>query len=562
MDFVTQLALLIFVGIIGGLAALKLKTPLIVGYIFGGAVLALLVNFSHEELETINELAEIGIALLLFSIGIEFSLDKMMQVKKYAVYGGIAQIILTILFGVVFFPLIGFNSYESLFLGSVFSLSSTAVVIKVLEEIGQIETHASRIIVGWLILQDIAVVLLILFLGNFATGSINFAALFESLLKSFILIALALMVGRRVLPRVLSSVAKFGSKEILVVTAFGICLFFAVAAEEWVGSFTLGAFLAGLMLSESNLHFEIFSEIKPLQNIFTLFFFIIIGTLFSLTYLVENIFFVLMILVITTLVKGLLILMISLFLKMHVRSAIEVAIALAQVGEFAFLSASIGLENSWISDDLHSLIIAVTILSLLLTPLFITHTDTIYEKIRDFVGHRWPGLHRKLFMVPEEHSIDDKKLGNHIIVCGYGRVGKYIVLALKRMRFKHLLIEFDNQVVDELKEQGIDSLYGDATSEEILIQAGIESARAVIIALPKEADVAQIVKKVQVLNPDIKVILRRHFSNIEMDLDKKFSVVEPEFEAAIKILEKILPYLGKKDKKVLKWLRDQKDFLI
>ena len=225
-----------------------------------------------------------------------------------------------------------------------------------------------------------------------------------------------------------------------------------------------------MMISESFLHHEIFSEIRPLQNIFTVFFFIVIGTLFSFSFLANNILQVLLVLVIITLIKFVLILVINLALKMHVRNAFEVAVNLAQVGEFAFLSATIGLENSWISPELNSLIIAVTILSLLLSPLLITNIDAIYERFREFAKGKFPKIHRKWFMAPENDIVEDKKIQNHIILCGYGRVGKYIALALRKMRFRFVLIDLDSELIDEAKEKNMNALYGDATSEEILIQ--------------------------------------------------------------------------------------------
>lgn len=561
MEFISQLALIISIGVISGLIANKFKMPVIVGYILGGAVLAIFIKFEESELHIINSFAEVGIAMLLFTIGMEFSLNKLLNVKKYALLGGIVQIVLTILIGKFIFPLFGFTSYESLFLGSVFALSSTVVVVKILDEIGQIETTASQITIGWLILQDIAVVLLIIFLGNFAQGQVDLPILFESIFKSFLLIATALIVGNRLIPRILTTIAKSGSQELIVVTAFGFCFLVAYIANQLVGSFTLGAFLAGLMISESVLHHEIFTEIKPMQSIFSVIFFILIGTLFSLNFLVSNIVQIVLILLVVMVIKLLVVVVINLFFRLHVRNTIEVAINLAQIGEFAFLSASIGLAKSWISEELHSLIIAVTILSLIASPLLITHSDKIYERIRSFFQQRSPKLYRKLFMAPQDDIVETKKLKNHIILCGYGRVGKYIALGINRLRFKVVLIDMNSQLVEEAKSAGLDVIYGDATSEEILLQAGVESARAAIIALPKETDVVQIATKIRALNPETKVVIRRHNNNIDQEIDKQYAVIEPEFEAAIKIIEKVLPFLGKKDKKILKWLRDKKELL-
>ena len=189
MEFFSQLVLLIVIGVLCGIIAKRLKMPLIVGFIFGGAIFAIFFPSSKSTSEMITNLSQIGISLLLFSIGIEFSLDKLLQVKKYALIGGIAQIVLTIIFGVLVFPAFGFSKFESLFLGSVFSLSSTAVVIKVLEELGDMDKLSSEISLGWLVLQDIAVVILIILLGNFSKSTLDVGELIGSLLKSFILIA-------------------------------------------------------------------------------------------------------------------------------------------------------------------------------------------------------------------------------------------------------------------------------------------------------------------------------------------------------------------------------------
>ncbi|MEI7579945.1 MAG: cation:proton antiporter [bacterium] len=561
MEILPQLVLFIVLGIVAGVIAMKLKTPLLVGYIVAGACMAVFKKFSNDELNFINQFAEIGVALLLFTIGLEFSLDKLWSVRKYALYGGIAQIVLTIFFSRIIFPLFGFSGYEALFLGAVFSLSSTAVVVKVLDDIGEIETHASQITIGWLILQDIAVVLLILLLGNLAQTKVDFVALGESVLKSFILIALALLVGNRVIPRILKSIMHLGSKELLVVSAFGFCFLFAYLAEVVVGSYTLGAFLAGMMISESFLHHEIFNEIKPLQNIFAIFFFILIGTLFSFGYLIDNWFKILLVLIGVTVMKILIVLVINFVLRLHIRSAIEISINLSQVGEFAFLSAAIGFDQGWISADLHSLIISVTVLSLLFAPISIIKTDKIYERIREYFKIKFPQVYRKIFLSADDDIVPDLQLHNHIIICGYGRVGRYIALALRKMHFHFILIEFDSAIVEEAKAMKMNAIYGDATSEEILLQAGIETARAIVVALPKETEVVEVINKVEQLNPDIKMLVRRHFNHLGSDPQARYSVIEPEFEAALKIMETILPFLGKKDKKVISWLREQKKLL-
>lgn len=561
MEGIEQLAILAIFGIAGGFVALKLKFPIIVGYIAAGAVAGILFPSQVSHSEQLNSLAEVGVALLLFSIGIEFSLTDLIRVKRFALIGGGLQILLTILFGTAVFPAFGFSAYESLFLGSVFSLSSTAIVVKVLEEIGQLETYAGQITIGWLIFQDIAVVILIIFLENFAPNATGGSSLPESLFKSVLLIAIALVVGRRVIPRVLTTIANLGSKEMMIITAFGFCLLFASLSEQLGVSFTLGAFLAGLMVSESFYNHEIFSEVKPLQNIFALFFFIIIGSLFSLEFLFANLLQILIILIVVMLAKFLIVMLLSVVLKMHIRNAIEVALGLAQIGEFAFLSATIGLQKGWIDTDLNNTIISVTILSLVIAPFLITHSDNVYNRIREIAKVRFPGMHRKLFNAQDDDIKEATKRQNHIIVCGFGRVGKYVLLALRRLRYKIVLIDMSNELIEEARSLGIDCIYGDATSEQILKQAGVEKARAVVVALPRESEVLNIITQVKAINENATILVRKHSLNSELHQNGDFSIIEPEFEAAVRIMEKMLKILGKKDKKVIQWLRDQKDFL-
>lgn len=559
MDIISQFALVMIIGVVSGIIAVRLKLPLIVGYIFGGALFVIFAgnDFDHETAEGLGEL---GIALLLFTIGLEFSLEKLLEVKKYAVIGGIAQIIATIIFAKLVFPLFGFGDYESLFLGCVFSLSSTAVVLKVLESIGQIETQASRISMGWLILQDIAVIVLIVLLESFATEGADTGALFESLLKAFVLIGFALVLGRRIIPNALTMLAKVGTKELLMLCALGFALLFALLAESFAIPLTLGAFLAGIMLSESILQHEIFSEIKPLQNLFSIFFFVLIGTFFSLDFLLNNFFLVLVLLALTIFAKFVIVIVITQLSKMHIRNSIEVALNLAQIGEFAFLSSQVGLSKSWIDEDLYNIVISVTILSLIIAPLLIAKSDAIYELIRNFSKERWQYLYRKMMRSADDVSTDTQ-MSSHIIVCGFGRVGKYLALALRRLKMKVIVIEFDLRLAEDSRKHGIETIYGDATSEEILLQAGIKTARAMLVALPKESDVVSIASQAAKLNPNIKIIIRRHSNHEELTNVHKLVIVEPEFEAALRIIENMLKLLGKRDKKVLAWLRDQQHLL-
>lgn len=558
MDQITQLIILIFVGIVGGMIAKKLKQPVIVGYILGSAIFSSFFPLANNNESIVNNLANIGVTLLLFSIGIEFSLDKMLAVKKYALIGGICQIVLTIIFGMVVFPLFKFSSYESLFLGAVFSMSSTAVVVRILEEMDLMDHLSSEITLGWLVLQDIAVVFIIIMLGSLAATKVQSTDIFSSLLKSFILIATSLVIGRKVLPKILTTIASLGSKELVVISAFGFSLLFALLAEKLGVSSTLGAFLAGLMISESILNHEIITEIKPLQAIFSMLFFVTIGSLFSLQFVWQHLGTILLILIIVILSKVIIVLILNLILKLHFKTALEIALYLGQVGEFAFLSAQIAMNNKWINSNFNSTVIAVTVLSLVVTPAIIMNSTRIYNLLANLAKNKFPGIYRKMFSKSVQEELGERDLKNHIVIMGYGRVGKYLALALKKMRHKFLVIELNNlsEIETDIGKERL--IVGDATNSDILMAASIDNAKIAIITLPKEADVGEVIRLAKSINPDIQLIIRKHHDSLVFNDEDVFAVIEPEFEATLKMLEKLLAILHKRDKQIIEWVRVQK----
>ncbi len=558
MEQIGHLVLLIFVGIIGGMIAKKLKQPVIVGYILASALFSTFYPLEQNSENFIHSLATIGVTLLLFSIGIEFSLDKLLTVKKFAIIGGICQILLVTFFGILLFPSFGFNSYESLFLGTIFSMSSTAVVVRILEELDLLDSFSSEITMGWLVLQDIAVVFIIILLGKLASSEVASADILMAFVKSFILIATSLIIGRKILPKILTSIASLGSKELVIISAFGFSLLFALLAENLGVSATLGAFLAGLMISESILHHEIITEINPLQAIFSMLFFVTIGSLFSLQFVWNNLGSIILILLVIILAKIIIVLLLCLILKLHFKTALEIALNLGQIGEFAFLSAQIALSNNWISSDLNSIIIAVTVLSLVATPTIIMNTTRIYQALGVFTRNTFPAIYRKLFTKILTDDQEAHEITNHVVILGYGRVGKYLSLALKKMRNKFLVVELNNieSIIDELGKERV--IIGDATNTDVLLAANIEKAKIAIITLPKEADVGEIIRVAKGLNPEIQLIIRKHHDSLFFNNEDVFAVIEPEFEATLKMLEKLLNALRKKDKKIISWVKAQK----
>jgi CPA2 family monovalent cation:H+ antiporter-2 len=554
MNLISELIILLSLGIAGGIAAKLLKLPPVVGYILGGVLFSFF--FKPADSSTITGLSQIGITLLLFSIGIDFSLDRLLKVKKYVLIGGGLQIILTIIFSVFLFPVFGFSQYESLFLGSIFALSSTAVVVKLMEEKGELDSFAGQITLGWLVVQDIAVVIIIIFLSSFASKEFNATALFESLFKSLILIMLALVVGRKVIPRILVSLAKYGTRDILIVSAFAFALFFAFLSEQFGISSTLGAFLAGLMISESVYTHEIITEIKPLQTIFSMLFFITIGTLLSLQFLTAHIITLVLIGILGMLLKSLIVFGINYFFKINLKTNLAIVLYLAQIGEFAFLISQIAFSSKWISADFSNTVLSLTIMSLVVSPLVINNQEKIYDKLTNFLKRKAPLVYRKVFNKSTVESFSVEELSNHIVVCGYGKVGKYVTQGLDKMNERYLVIDINDTAITGDKPDNF--IIGDAVNRDILLAAKLEKAKVCIITMPHDSDINEIIRLCMEINPDIKIITRVHNAIIEENLENIHAIIEPEFETGLKMIEKILQVFNKRDKKVLNYLRDIK----
>jgi len=547
MNFTSELIILLALGIAGGLLFKYFKMPTIVGYIFGGMVFSLLLGIKNDS--SIIDLAQIGITLLLFSMGIDFSLDKLTRVKKYVFIGGIAQILFTIVFGFLFFQVFRFDKYQSLFLGAIFSLSSTVIVVKIIEERGELETIEGQITLGWLILQDIAVVVIVLMLSIVGEKDLSTANIFQSLLKCITLILLSLIIGRKVIPRILSSVSRVGGKDILIILSFGFAIFFAFLSEQLGIPSTLGAFLAGLMISESVYTHEIITEIKPFQIIFSMLFFVTIGTLFSVSYFIQNFFLIILILISGLLIKAVSVLFLNYILKLNIKTNVYITLALLQIGEFAFLISQIALKSKWISQDFTNLIIAVTILSMLTSPLLLTNFDKVYAIIDRFMKKRAPLFYRRLSKRGVVEAINPSELSNHVIICGYGKVGKYVANGLKIIGEDFVVIDVADEEINKALPSNF--IVGDATNKDILLAAKLEKARICVITTPKDTDVNVIIRLCEEINPDIKIITRIHNSISEDNMKFIHSLVEPEFETANRMLEKILIIFNKHNKKGL-----------
>jgi len=538
-----DVAIILIVGAIAGYIALRLKMPTIIGYIIAGVLLSIilpLLNISGGlNSNFVGQIASFGVALLLFAAGIEFSVNNIKKIRNLVVVGVVLQTTLTILFAIVLMPIFGLDTYEALFVGVVAATSSTAFVLKMLEQNEELSSTASNIMVGWLIVQDVLAIALFLIIKSFAPGNtINLASLADPVIKSVILIVLTFTFGRIVVPPIFKEISKTKSQELLLVSVIALSIGFALLSEVLGVSYTLGAFLTGLALSGTFLKHEIFTEIKPLRDLFSMVFFVSIGSLLNVSSIFNNIPIILAIVVIVLGFKVVTIFLVNIFFKTHPKNSAKVALGISQIGEFAFLAITIAQHNNWININFYSVILVSTVISMTLTPILYSNYSTLFKISEKIFSSYFPGLYGKYYLSKLKSS-QKSELSNHVIIVGYGKVGKYVAEALNISKEDYVVIELDANLIEKAISDNHKVILGDATNIDTLKEAKIEFAKALVLALPESNHelLQKLILDVKDLNKKIEIIVRS--SKVVNDTDNISSVIEPEFEAAVRIISKM-----------------------
>ncbi|MED6340287.1 MAG: cation:proton antiporter [SAR324 cluster bacterium] len=536
MGIATDLILLVVSAFFSGLVMQRLGQPLILGYILTGIAFSPYTGgFALTSVHEIELLAEIGVALLLFALGLEFSLKDLKPVKKIALIGAPVQILLTILMGYGIGQYMGWDAKTSLWFGALISLSSTMVLLKTLMNQGWLGTLSSKVMVGILIVQDLAVVPLIVLLPMMNNPELGWISLEIAILKTIIFLAGMIMFGTRLLPSIMRLIAHLGSRELflLAITAIGLGVGYLTYL---VGlSFAFGAFVAGMVLSESDYGHQALSDIIPVRDLFGLLFFVSVGMLLNPEFLMNHWQQILILVLIISLGKGLIFALLTRIFKYGNVVPLAVGLGLFQVGEFSFVLAQIGVSTNSISHELYSLVLTTAIITMFLTPLISGQTARLYA------------LHRRLFKHEPLDSINFPKTGfrNHVIIIGGGRVGFRIAQVLKRLNVTLLIIELDQHRVDRAKHAFIPVIYGNACHEVVLEAAETKLARLLIITSPEIVIAQTIVQRVRKVNAEIQVVARA--PGIEfLEEFKKLNisdVVIPEFEAGLEMARKALVHL-------------------
>ena len=559
----TSLIALLAVGfalaLLFGLLASVLKVSPIVGYLIAGIAVGPFTPGFVGDSGLASQLAEIGVILLMFGVGLHFSIKDLMSVRYIALPGALAQIITATAIGAGMAHLLGWSMGVGLVFGLSLSVASTVVLLRALEDRNALQSSEGRIAVGWLIVEDLAMVLALVMLpalaetlggapasGASASASATWLALAFTLAKVAVFVALALVVGTRVVPWLLMRVTRTGSRELFTLCVLAVALGIAYGSAALFGvSFALGAFFAGVILSESELAHQAGNDSLPLKDAFAVLFFVSVGMLFDPTVLVREPLAVLAVLAIIVIGKSLAAFIIVLAFRHPVRTALTVSASLAQIGEFSFILASLGASLGLLPPDGRDLILAGAILSIALNPLTFAGIEPL---------SRWVEARPKLLALLERRGADRHRipvssaagLREHAVVVGYGRVGGAIGPVLKAQGLPFAVIERDHLMLSAAQAQGVPTVEGDAATPGILSAAGVAHARLLVLATPDSFRARRILELARELNPGIDVVVRTHSAEEFTALEALGAgrVVMGEHELARAMLEYSLRSLG------------------
>lgn len=547
-----ELVLLIAVSLGATYLLKKLRVPTIVGFLVAGILIGPgglgLIHDPH----TVEVMAEIGVVLLLFVIGLKFSLRDLLQMKTLVLAGGGLQVGLTVALSAGFAFLWGYRIAEAVFLGFLVSLSSTAIVLKLLEERGEMDSPQGRLGVGILLFQDLAVIpmmLLVPVLG--ATGAFSPETLLLSLLKPFAVLGFFLVVAWFVFPWFLERIVRTRSRELFMMAVALAALGTAYLAGLVGVSLSLGAFLAGMIISESDYTHQIVSEISPFYDLFSSVFFVSIGMLVDLAFWRAEPAAVFGLAGGILLLKITIVFLVALPLRMGFRVAILTGFAVGQIGEFAFVLMQAGAAHGLLDAVVHQSLLSASVLTMAVTPflLMLGHIAA-----RQLFGH---GAGAGPVAAATRRAGDDLK--DHVIIVGYGINGRNIAHILQSIDAPHLILELNPLTVRRLREGGQRVMFGDAVRRLILLRAGIERARALVVTIPDPAASRQIVAQSKELNPAINVLVRTRYASEVAPLLRLGSdhAVADEFEASLELAGRLMVLYGM-DKEAIE---DQKELI-
>ncbi len=518
----------------------RLKLPSIIGFLLTGVIIGPYGLSLIKAVEQVETLSEVGVILLLFVIGMELSIKQLVSIKKTVFIGGFLQVGLTVGVAALVYNLLGNSWNESVFVGFLFSLSSTAIVLKTLQDRQEISAPHARNALAILIFQDIIVVPMMLVTPMIAGESSDVITdILMLLVKSVIVVALTYISARFVVPRLMHAVAKTNSKELFLLVTITLCFAIAFLTAEIGLSLALGAFIAGLIISESEYSHQATSIILPFRELFTSFFFVSVGMLLNLSFFQSNIPSILVLVLIVLILKSSVTAIAVAILKYPTKTAILTGLALFQVGEFAFILSKIGIEYNLLTPQTNQYFLSVSIVSMILTPFVIIFSEKIANKVLGIKKRL--GLKRELYSSDIEESVE-ANLENHLVIIGYGINGSNLAKAATASNIPFIVIETNAEIVKREKAKGLPIIFGDATNDHILETVHLSRARAAVIAISGNIDTQNIIKNIRSISDSLYLVVRTRYVKETSELLALGAdeVIPEEFETSIQIFEHIL----------------------
>lgn len=595
-ELLVDLVLAVLAAFLGGLVASRLKLPVMTGYLLGGIAIGPFTPGPSSDIHRIQTLAELGVALLMFALGTQFSLHELKAVGKGAAGGGILQVLFTILLGIPVGLVLGMSFTQSLYLGGMLAISSSIVILKLLLSRSEIEALHGRLALGIGVVQDISVVVLVVVLPALAAphqGELGDLVLTVglALVKAVVFLGLTYVVGTRVIPWLLYRIISLGLREMFLLTILIIAVGTALLAQLIGVSFALGAFLAGMIVSESEAADDVLNEIIPLRDVFASLFFVSIGMLINPVLLWENIWGVLLVVIVILVGKFGIVAGLLLLFKYPFKAALRAGLLLSQIGEFSFVLARTGVVQGALTTRIEALVLSGALITIILTPVLYQFLPPWFDRLEEGLENRrvrrkaarlaagqltveetanpdveeavpgktiydWPGRDPRLDgMMPnlsEEIRRDHRSAlerwpyRKHVVICGYGRVGRELVEAVRRRNFEVVVIEYDLRRAAEAQARGVLVFTGDATREIVLKQARVDQAKVLAVTTPDLPTAEGITREGRRLNKELEIVTRSSDVRAIRALRQAGAgnVVQPEIEAGLEFIRRTLRAYG------------------
>jgi len=536
MGIATDIIILVLTAFFCGLIMQRLQQPLILGYILAGIILGPHTGgMTITEVHDIELLAEIGVALLLFALGLEFSLKDLKPVKYIALIGTPLQMLLTIAFGYAVGHMFGWEWRTALWFGSLIALSSTMVLLKTLMNQGWLGTLSSKVMIGMLIIQDLAVVPLMIILPQLNDPASGLGILGYAAIKAATFLVTMFFFGTRLLPYLLKNIARLGSRElfILAITAIGLGIGYTTYL---VGlSFAFGAFIAGMVLSESDYGHQALSDIIPLRDLFGLLFFASVGMLLDPGFLLSHFTLILTLVLVVSIGKGCIFATLAWAFRYRNIIPLAVGLGLFQVGEFSFVLARIGVASESISEEFYNMFLSMAVVTMVLTPFISSQASRLYAMKKRIFKHE----------PLESLNFPDDTLRNHVVIAGCGRIGFQIAEVLHRLAIPFVLVELDQLRIEKAKVAGYPIVYGDGSQEIVQEALEIHQASLLVVTIPGIVVARSIISHARKVNSKIRVVARisdPEFFDVFRELDV-VDLIHPEFEAGLEMTRQVLLHL-------------------